>query len=112
MRQTKPKRSPTGNNSARDGSYEDWLVDSLKDPEEAAAYLGAVIELQDQPTLLLALRQVAKAHGMATVAKRADVGDKTLFKVLSENGNPTIDTLTKILSAVGLRLNIEPIPAN
>jgi probable addiction module antidote protein len=112
MNQAKPKRSPATDNSRRDGSYEDWLVDSLKDPEEAAAYLGAVIEMRDQPALLLALRQVAKAHSMARVAKRADLGDKTLFKVLNENGNPTIDTLSKTLSALGLRLNIEPIPAN
>ena len=95
-------------NAARDRSYEASLLLSLKDPVEAAAYLDAVMELEDPSTLLLALRQVAKAHGMAEVARRADVGDKTLFRALSENGNPTLDTVTKVLHAVGLRLSVTP----
>ena len=45
---------------------------------------------------------------MAEVARRAGVGDKTLFRVLSENGNPTLDTLTTVLHAVGLRLSVTP----
>ena len=58
--------------------------------------------------LLVALRQVAKAHGMAEVARRANMGEKTLFKSLSENGNPTISTVHKVLHAVGLRLSVIP----
>ena len=95
-------------NAPRDTSYEASLLQSLKDPEEVAAYVDAVMELEDPATLLLALRQVAKAHGMAEVARRADVGDKTLFRALSENGNPTLDTVTKLLPAVGLRLTVTP----
>ena len=45
---------------------------------------------------------------MAEVACRADVGDKTLFRALSENGNPTLATVTKVLHAVGLRLSVTP----
>ena len=95
-------------NAPRDRSYEESLVQGLKDPEEAAAYLDAAMELEDSAALLLALRHVAKAHGMAEVARRADVGDKTLFRALSENGNPTLDTVTKVLHAVGLRLSVTP----
>lgn len=54
----------------RDVSYDDDLTTSLTDPAKAAAYLDAVMELEDAPALLLALRQVAKAHGMAEVARR------------------------------------------
>lgn len=94
----------------RDVSYDDYLTASLTDPAEAAAYLDAVMALEDAPALLLlALRQVAKAHGMAEVARRADVGDKTLFRALSETGNPTVDTLSKVLHAVGLRLSVAPL---
>jgi probable addiction module antidote protein len=89
-------------------SYDDYLTASLTDPTEAAAYLDAIMELADHTALLLALRQVAKAHGMAEVARRAEVGDKTLFKALSENGNPTLDTVNKVLHAVGLRLSVTP----
>jgi len=93
----------------RDVSYDDDLTTSLTDPAEATAYLDAVKELEDAPALLLALLQVAKAHGMAEVARRADVGDKTLFRALSEIGNPTVDTLSKVLRAMGLRLSVAPL---
>jgi probable addiction module antidote protein len=89
-------------------SYEEGLLPMLKDPVEAAAYIEAVIELDDPAALLVALRQVAKAHGMAEVARRADMGDKTLFRALSEDGNPTLSTITKVLHAVGLRISVVP----
>ena len=95
-------------NAPRNVSYQGYLTESLKDPEEAAAYVEAVLELDDPTALLVALRQVAKAHGMAEVARRADVGEKSLFRALSENGNPTISTLHKVLHAVGLRLSVTP----
>ena len=95
-------------NAPRNVSYQGYLTESLKDPEEAAAYVEAVLELDDPAALLVALRQVAKAHGMAEVARRADIGEKSLFRALSENGNPTISTLHKVLHAVGLRLSVTP----
>ena len=95
-------------NAPRNVSYQDYLIESLKDPLEAAAYVEAALELEDPAALLLALRKVAKAHGMAEVARRADVGEKTLFRALSENGNPTVSTLHKVLHAVGLRLSVTP----
>ena len=98
-------------NAPRNVSYQGYLTESLKDPEEAAAYVEAVLELDDPAALLVALRQVAKAHGMAEVARRADVGEKSLFRALSENGNPTISTLHKVLHAVGLRLSVTPAHA-
>ena len=48
---------------------------------------------------------------MAEVARRTGVGDKTLFRALAENGNPTLDTMTKVLHAVGLRLSVAPLSA-
>ena len=95
-------------NVPRDKSYEETLLPLLKDPSEAAAYIEAVLELDDPAALLVALRQVAKAHGMADVARRAELGEKTLFRALSENGNPTIGTIQKVLHAVGLRLSVTP----
>ncbi len=95
-------------NKPRDASYDDYMGESLKDPTEAAAYIDAVIELDDPAALLVALRHVVKAHGMAEVARRADVGDKSLFKALSADGNPTLATVLKVLHAVGLRLSVVP----
>ena len=96
----------------RDTSFSDYLNRTLKNPAEAAAYVEAALELDDPAALLVALRQVAKAHGMAEVARRADMGDKSLFRALSENGNPTIATLHKVLHAVGLRLSVTAQPAH
>lgn len=98
-------------NAPRDASYDDYIVKSMKDPAEAAAYIEAVMKQDDPAALLVALRQVAKAHGMAEVARRADMGDKTLFKALSANGNPTLATVHKVLAAVGLRLSVTPAHA-
>ena len=65
-----------------------------------------------EPTALLeALRHVAKAHGMAEVARRADMGDKTLIKAMSAEGNPTLTTVHKVLAAMGLRLSVAPAHA-
>lgn len=49
-------------NAARDMSYDDYLIASLSDPDEATAYLDAVMKLGDAPALLLALQQVAQAQ--------------------------------------------------
>ncbi len=95
-------------NTPRDVSFDDYMVQSMKDPTQAAAYIEAVIELDDPAALLVALRHVAKAHGMAEVARRANLGDKTLFKALSASGNPTLATVHKVLAAVGLRLSVTP----
>ena len=95
-------------NAPRDVSYDHSLTIALQDPVEAAAYIEAVMELDEPATLLVALRQVAKAHGMAEVARRANVGDKSLFKALSADGNPTLATVHKVLHAVGLRLSVVP----
>ena len=93
----------------RDKSFCDSIEQALTDPAEAAAYLDAVMELEDQAALLVALRHVAAAYGMAEVARRADLGDKTLFKALSDKGNPTLETINKVLHAVGLRLSVAPV---
>ena len=74
-------------NAPRDKSFSASLEATLTDPAEAAVYIDAAMELDDPAALLVALRHVAKAHGMAEVARRADVGDKTLFKALSDKGN-------------------------
>lgn len=93
----------------RDAAWDEHMAETMRDPVEAAAYLDAVLEMEDPAALLVALRHVAKAHGMAEVSRRAELGEKTLFRALSDQGNPTIGTLTKVLHAVGLRLSVEPL---
>jgi hypothetical protein len=58
---------------------------------------------------LLALRTVAEAHGgLGIVAARAGISCESLYRSLSEKGNPTLKTLVAILKTVGLRLSVEP----
>jgi len=98
-------------NAPRDASWDAYMAEAMKDPAEAAAYLDAALALEEPSALLVALRHIAKANGMAEVSRRAELGEKTLFRVLSDKGNPTITTLTKVLHAVGLRLSVEPLHA-
>jgi probable addiction module antidote protein len=96
---------------AKVSSYQTDLIDSLKDPCEAAAYLSAAIEEGDRAVFLLALRNVAEAHGgMAAVAKKANLSRESLYRMLSGKGNPEIKSLYAVLHAIGLRLAIEAEP--
>ena len=90
--------------------YEDWLIERLKDPAEAAAYLEAAIEQGHQGALMLALRHVAMAQGgIAAVARRARLTREAAYRILSKAGNPELRSLSAILAAAGLRLSVRPI---
>ncbi len=89
-------------------TYSETLHEALKDPRDAAAYLEAALNEEDEEGFLLALRTVAEIHGIADVAKRAGVGRESLYKTLSENGNPKLRTLVSVLHGIGLRLSFEP----
>jgi probable addiction module antidote protein len=78
----------------------------LEAPEARAAYVEAVLADGDVATLRAALRDVARAQGMADVARRAGVGEKSLFRALGDAGNPRLDTLYKVLAATGMRLHV------
>jgi probable addiction module antidote protein len=92
-------------------SYHDALIESLADPEEAKCYLKAVLE--DYPEgFLKALRNVAQANQMKKVAEAAGIKRESLYRALSDEGNPTWDTLTGILGALGLKFSITTSDAN
>jgi probable addiction module antidote protein len=90
-------------------SHDDAIVRRLrKDPEFAAEYLKAVLEDADEPrVLLIALRQLAQAHGIANVAKAAGIERESLYRALSAHGNPRLSTLVAVTKAIGLRLTVE-----
>jgi probable addiction module antidote protein len=86
-------------------SYRQSLVESLADPVEASAYLNAALE--DSPQAFLkALGNVAQARQMSRLAKEAGVQRETLYRSFSEEGNPTFQTLSSVLDAMGMRLSI------
>jgi len=87
-------------------SYRESLLQDLQDPKEAAAYLTAALDEGDRAVFLLALRDVTDAHGLQTVAHKAQLNRENLYRMLSEQGNPQLESLTALLDALDLRLAI------
>lgn len=105
----KPVRRASRKSAAPSLRYDDWLIERLKDPREAAAYLEAAIEDGDQAVLMLALRQVAQAQGgIAAVARKSKLSREATYRMLSKSGNPELKSLKAILYAAGLRLAVRP----
>lgn len=91
-------------------SHEEAIVRRIRNDQEfAAEYLKAALEDADEPrVLLIALRHVAKARGIANIAKAAGVQRESLYRALSANGNPRLSTLFAVAKAVGLKLTVKP----
>src|SRR3989338_1226534 len=89
-------------------TYHEDLIRHLKDVRYAQAYLNATLEDDDRRVFLLALRDVAEAHGgMTKLARHTHISREHIYRMLSEKGNPELATLKNLLSAVGFRLAIE-----
>jgi probable addiction module antidote protein len=84
-------------------------VDYLDSEEVIAAYLTAVLEENDSALFTKALGDIARVRGMTQVSDDTGISRMGLYKSLSENGNPTIDTLQKVLTAFNLRLTVSPL---
>jgi len=92
-------------------SYQKYLIESLKDPIEAVGYLNAALEGGDTQAFLLALQNVIKARGGAKkIAEKAKKSRTSLYKSLSEKGNPYLKTTNDILSELGMHLTVAPNP--
>jgi probable addiction module antidote protein len=83
-------------------SYRSRLLEKLTIPSEAAAYVNAALE-DSTEMFLEAMKDVAQAHQMATVAKKSGVARENLYRAFSVDGNPTLETLQAVLPTLGLR---------
>lgn len=81
----------------------------LTDETAIAHYLDAILEEDDLDLLLLALNDVARARGMAKVAKEAGVGRESLYKALAPGAKPRFDTIVKVARALGVRFTAHAI---
>jgi probable addiction module antidote protein len=93
----------------RTRDYHAWLVEELKNREVAANYLNEALRNSRQ-TFLKALRNVAEAGTITKVAKKAGVRRESLYRTLSDRGNPRLDTLNSVLGVLGLQIAIEVRP--
>ena len=88
-------------------AYQPDLIESLRDAGEAEEYLNAALEEDDPELFLLALRNVAEAQGgVAQLAKKSKLNRESLYKILSERGNPVFRSLDALLHALGFRLAV------
>ena len=93
----------------RTKSYDAFLQEQLCDPELAAEYLSAAVQDGTLEGFLVALKNVAEAHGgIGVLSKVTHLNRQSMYKMFSENGNPTVSSLLTVLDALGIDLSFAP----
>jgi len=82
--------------------------DYLDSEEVIAEYLTVALEDSDPDAFLVAVRDVAKARGIATIAADAGLGRESLYKTLKPGAQPRFDTVRRVLDALGVKLGVVP----
>ena len=80
----------------------------LTDDAAVAEYMTAMLEANNPDLLLLALSDVARAKGMAQVAKDAGLGRESLYKALAPGAKPRFETVMKVARALGVKFTAQP----
>lgn len=89
-------------------SYREGLIDRLRVSEELQLeHLSTALEDDMPDVFLLALRDVVEARGLARFAEEADLNREHLYRILSKDGNPKLDSFFKILKALGFSLSLK-----
>ena len=79
----------------------------LNDDEAIAEYISVVLETDNPDLLLLALSDIARAKGMAQIARDTGLGRESLYKALAPGAKPRFDTIVKVARALGVRLSAQ-----
>jgi len=82
------------------------IAEHLNTPEDIRNFLQEVLDTGDESDFIHALSTAARAIGMSEVAKKAGVTRASLYKSLSENGNPGFITISKVTKALGCKLAV------
>jgi len=91
-------------------NYQDFLIQELQDTEVATEYLSAAIASGVTDEFLVALRNVADAHGgIGALSEITALNRQNLYRMLSEDGNPTLANLLAVLNTMGLTLTVKPV---
>ena len=88
--------------------YTPILLKRLKDPDYAVDYLTEVLQNETQEAFLIALKNVIEARdeSVADLAQEIGVSRQGLYKMLSEEGNPRLSTLSQLLRSLGMKIRI------
>jgi probable addiction module antidote protein len=81
----------------------------LDNDEAIAEYMTAILETNEPDLILLALSDVARAKGMAQVAKDAGLGRESLYKALAPGAKPRFETVMKVAHALGVKFTAQPL---
>ncbi len=81
----------------------------LESEVDIAAYLNAALEDGDTSMIATALGDIARAKGMTQLAKETGITRDGLYKALSPAGNPSFDTVQKVVKAFGLKLDVAAV---
>lgn len=84
-------------------------ADYLTDEEAIAAYLTAAAESGDTELLLMAIKDVANARSMTQLANDAGLARASLYKALTPGAKPQMDTVMKLIGALGVKLAFQPV---
>ena len=82
------------------------IVDFLESDEALVEYLNVALEENDPRYFAKALGNVARAKGMSSISEASGLGRQALYRALSNEGNPRIDTLFRVLDSLNVRLAI------
>ena len=82
------------------------VIDFLDSDEALVEYLNVALEENDPKYFAKALGNVARAKGMSSVSEATGLGRQSLYRALSGDGNPRIDTLFRVLDALEVKLAI------
>lgn len=83
-------------------------ADYIETAEDIRFYLEAAMEGNNPKHIASAIGDVARSKGISEIARKTGLGRQALYNALSENGNPTLETLTAVLDALGLELSVQP----
>lgn len=90
--------------------YDEYLLGELRDIDYAAGYLTACLD-EGEDVFLVAVRNVAKAQGgMAALSGATKLNRESLYDMLSQDGNPRLNSFMRVLDKLGLKVEFKPKP--
>lgn len=81
------------------------------EPEDHVELLNEALAIGDPKLIVNAISEIARAHGMADLARQTGISRSTLYNALSDDGNPTIETVMQVLGALKVQLAAAPMAA-
>lgn len=88
-------------------NFDDFLMEQLREPGFAAAYIEAAMEDFDVEYFNEVIKDVVKAYGVSHVAEQTGIARQAIYQMISSEGNPTLKSITAILDTLGLTLSVK-----